>query len=170
MRSSNLPFLIYIIYNKLSYQTDFLLIIDGPYSSYSDLEIHNGWKTPKDARIPPPKKVEENFSCRKCSLDLGPSSLIKYRDLFIDSFILCKLTPPPATITDCFTASICSGSKFIRVSRSKTGTVISWVFNKANHSDPNFISFSFVTIRPSGKVKFYACWGYSVSELLCRVI
>lgn len=50
----------------------FLLMIEGPYSSYSALEIQTGWKTPREARMLPPSQVEECFSSMRVTLVLAP--------------------------------------------------------------------------------------------------
>lgn len=50
----------------------FLFMIDGPYSSYSALEIQTGWKTPKEARMLPPNQVEDVFSERRVILVFWP--------------------------------------------------------------------------------------------------
>ncbi len=50
----------------------FRFMIEGPYSSYSALEIHTGWKTPREARMLPPSHVDEFFSGRRVTLVLDP--------------------------------------------------------------------------------------------------
>jgi hypothetical protein len=47
-------------------------MIEGPYSSYSALEIHTGWKTPREAKMLPPSQFEEFFSGRRVTLVLDP--------------------------------------------------------------------------------------------------